>query len=124
MTLPLMDRDQAGRLPRSALPPLTVDATVSDAADRLLASGDQAIVLWQYGRPAAVATRAAIHEAIGAGRGDERAGAVADLVAVPVDRGADALATLHAFTRAAWDWLWCDRSSSEPPRRTTGPSAL
>jgi len=34
---------------------------------------------------------------------------VADLVPVPVDRSADALATLHAFTHAAWDWLLHDR---------------
>jgi hypothetical protein len=46
-----------------------------------------------------------VEHALAAGMAGAPVGGVADLVAVPVDRSADALATLRTFTSAAWDWL-------------------
>ena len=39
------------------------------------------------------------------GHAGEGVATVADFVAVPVDREADALATIQTFTRAAWMWM-------------------
>ena len=109
MTLPLMDSDPTVRTPRSANPPLTVDDAVQDAWERLRASGETAAVVMRHGSPFAVVTRRALERAVASGRGEAPVDSVADFLAVPVDRSADALATVHVFTRAAWDWLMYDR---------------
>jgi hypothetical protein len=82
---------------------------VGDAWRRLVATGDAAVVVLRDDRPVAVATRQAVGLAMASGNADAPLGTVADHVAVPVDRTADALDTVHAFTRAAWDWLRVDR---------------
>jgi hypothetical protein len=105
MALPLMDSDPTVLTPRSATSPLTADSTVHDAWERLSATGDTAAVVSRDGRPVAVVTRPAVEHALAAGMAGAPVGGVADLVAVPVDRSADALATLRTFTSAAWDWL-------------------
>jgi CBS domain-containing protein len=109
MALPLMQSDPMVLTPRSASPALTVHSTVHEARERLCATGDTAAVLVRDGRPVAVVTRRAVEQAVAAGRADAPVGSAADFVAVPVDRTADALATVHVFTRAAWDWLRDDR---------------
>lgn len=108
MTLPLVDRDPIVLTPRSVQLPLTCDDTVAEALARLQAAGDTAAVVMRDGRPCAVVTRRAIEEASATGDADAPLGRVADFLAVPVDRSADALATVQAFTRAAWTWLRTD----------------
>jgi hypothetical protein len=109
MAVPLMDSDPRVLMPRSLPPALTVHSTVHDARQRLCATGDTAAVLVRGGRPVAVVTRRAVEQALAAGKAGAPVDSVADFVTVPVDRTADALATVHAFTRAAWDWLRDDR---------------
>jgi CBS domain-containing protein len=107
--VPLMDSDPGVLMPRSLPPALTVHSTVHDARQRLCATGDTAAVLVRGGRPVAVVTRRAVEQALAAGKAGAPVDSVADFVTVPVDRTADALATVHVFTRAAWDWLRDDR---------------
>ena len=109
MAHPLMDSDPTVLTPQSARSPLTADNTVHEAWERLCATGDTAAVISRDGRPVAVVTRPAVEQALAAGMAGTPVARVADLVPVPVDRSADALATLRAFTRAAWDWLLHDR---------------
>ena len=109
MALPLMARDQAVVVPRSMNPPLTVDDSVRGAWVRLHGTGETAVVVTRYGHPFAVASRLAIERAMAAGQAEEPVDRVADFVTVPVDRSADALATIRRFTRRAWDWLVYDR---------------
>lgn len=109
MALPSMDSDPTVLTPRWLTSPLTTDSTVHDAWERLCATGDMAAVVSRDGRPVAVVTRLAVEQALAAGMAGTPVARVADLVLVPVDRSADALATLHAFTHAAWDWLLHDR---------------
>ncbi len=109
MALPRMDSDPTGSTPRSMTPPLTNDSSVHDAWERLQATGDTAAVVMRAGYPVAVVTRRAVERALAAGMEGGRVGRIADLVTVPVDSSADALATVHVFTRAAWDWLQYDR---------------
>lgn len=105
MALPLMDSDPTVLPARSHEPALGWDSSVDEVWSRLAASGEPAAVLVCDGEPAAVVTRTAAEAAMLTGLAEAPATAVADFVAVPVDRSADALDTLHAFTRAAWDWL-------------------
>lgn len=109
MALPRMDSDSTASTPRSMTPPLTRDSSVHDAWERLRTTGDTAVILMCAGYPVAVVTRRAVERALAAGMEGGRVGRIADLVTVPVDRSADALATVHVFTRAAWDWLQYDR---------------
>ena len=109
MALPLVDSDRTVVAPGAAHPPLTSVSTVAEAWRRLVATGDAAVVVMRDDRPVAVATRQAVGLAVACGNADAPLGTVADHVAVPIDRTADALDTLHAFTRAAWDWLRLDR---------------
>ena len=88
---------------------LTADSTVRAARERLSATGETAVVVIRDGHPVAVVTRPAIERALAEGRADDRVDTVADMVTVPVDRSVDALTTIHAFTRAAGDWLRYDR---------------
>lgn len=109
MSRPLMDSDPTVRSPGSGVFPLAEDDTVQVARDRMRAAGDVATVVLRGRRPWAVVSREVLDRAVAAGRGDEPVGRVADFVVVPVDRSVDALATVHEFTRAAWDWLRYDR---------------
>lgn len=109
MGAPLMDSDPTVQSPRSGVLPLAEDDTVQIARDRMRAAGDVAAVVLRGRRPWAVVSREALERAAAAGRGDEPIGRVAEFVVVPVDRSVDALATVHEFTRAAWDWLRYDR---------------
>ena len=109
MGLPLMDSDPTVLSRRTGGLPLTVDDAVQAAWDRLRASGEVAAVVLRGRRPWTVVTREALERAVAAGRGAEPIGRVAGFVVVPVDRSADALATVHEFTRAAWDWLRHER---------------
>ncbi len=95
--------------PGSATSPVTAEMSVREAWLRLRATGYTAAVVTRAGRPVAVVTRTAIEQALAAGREGAAVGRVADLVVVPVERSADAAATVRAFTRAAWDWLTYDR---------------
>ena len=109
MVLPLTVSDPRVRVPESALPPMSAEATVREVDDRLAAIGDQAIVLWRDRHPVSVITRATVREAMHAGLADEPAHGVADHVVVRVDPQADDLGTLRAFRRAAWRWMRGDR---------------
>ena len=109
MALPLMDPDPTKATTPPANPPLTIDDTVRDAWVRLRATGEPAAVVMRFGRPFVVVTRAAVERAVASGRAEDAVASVADVVAVPVDRSADALTTVHRFTRLAWDWLRYDR---------------
>ena len=109
MALDQTTRDPAAFPPGSVTSPVTADMSVLEAWRRLRATGDTAAVVTRAGRPVAVVTRTAIEQAVAAGMEGAPVGRVADLVAVPVERSADAAATVRAFTRAAWDWLTYDR---------------
>ena len=109
MALPLTDSDLTVVAPEPENASLTPVSTVGDAWRRLVATGDASVVVMRDERPVAVATRQAVGLAMACGDADAPLGTVADHVAVPVDRTADALDTLHAFTQAAWDWLRIDR---------------
>ena len=109
MTLPLTHSDAVVTTPRSMTSPLTIDDTVHDAWERLRGTGETVVVLTRHGHPVALATRDAIEHAMAEGNAEAPVDRVTDFVAVPVDRGSDALDTIHGFTRAAWDWLVYDR---------------
>ena len=109
MALPRVDSNPTPSTPSSMTPPLTNDSSVHDAWERLRTTGDTAAVVMCAGYPVAVVTRRAVERALAAGKEGGRVGSIADLVTVPVDRSADALATVHVFTRVAWDWLQYDR---------------
>ena len=109
MALPLMDPDPTKATTPPANPPLTTDDTVRDAWARLRATGDAAAVVTRFGHPFVVVTRAAVEQAVASGRATDAVASVADVVAVPIDRSADAVTIVHRFTRAAWDWLRYDR---------------
>jgi hypothetical protein len=86
--------------------PLTTGTCVHVALAQLRNSGDTAAVVYRADRPVGVVTAGALARAAASGHADAPiAIAAMDYVAVPVDRDADAHATVRTFTDAAWKWL-------------------
>lgn len=105
MTLSLIDSDptEVARVPHGA--GITRATCVAEARAHLRLTGEAAGVVYSQGRPVGIVTAAALDRATAEGRCDSPVAAMMDFVAVGVDPTATAGATLHTFTRTAWDWL-------------------
>jgi hypothetical protein len=100
-----MDPDPTALASPARLHGLTAGTCVHAALAHLRTSGETAAVVYRSARPIGVVTAKAVARASASGRGDAPITSVMDYVAVPVDRDADAHATVRAFTDAAWAWL-------------------
>jgi hypothetical protein len=105
MALPLFDSDQTAGRRAPAVARITGATSVGEARAHLRLTGEPLAVVYIQGRPAGLVSEAALDGAVTAGRADSPAGALMDYMAVPVDPGADAEATVRTFTNAAWEWL-------------------
>lgn len=105
MALPQMDPDPTALASAPHLQPLTTGTCVHAALARVRNSGETAAVVYRSARPVGVVTADALTRAARSGRADAPITTVMNYVAVPVDRHADAHATVRTFTDAAWDWL-------------------
>jgi hypothetical protein len=100
-----MNPDPTALASAPRLLPLTTGTCVHVALAHLRNSGEMAAVVYRSARPVGVVTAGALARAAGSGRADAPIATAMDYVAVPVNRDADAHATVRTFTDAAWDWL-------------------
>ena len=107
MALPQMDPDPTAIGSAPHVPPLTTGTCVHVALAHLANRGESAAVVYRADRPVGVVTAGALARVAGSGHPDAPIATAMDYVAVPVDRDADAHATVRTFTDAAWDWLYC-----------------
>jgi CBS domain-containing protein len=105
LPLPQMDPDPTALASAPQMQPVTTSTCVHVALTQLRNSGETAAVVYRSARPVGLVTAAALARAVGSGRADAPITTVMDYVVVPVSRGADAHATVRAFTDAAWNWL-------------------
>jgi hypothetical protein len=106
MPLPHLDPDATAVGRSTGGLPVTTTTCIHETQAHLRRTGEPAAVVYRNGRPVGIVTAAALDRARSA-HTDVPLTAVMDYVAVAVDAGTDveAEATVHAFTRAAWDWL-------------------
>jgi CBS domain-containing protein len=107
--LPRTDPDPAAIVRVPHLQPLTTSTSVHAALAHLRNSGETAAIVYRSAVPVGVVTAGALAQAAGSGRADAPVATAMDYVTVPVNRDADAHATIRTFTDAAWDWLHARR---------------